>query len=295
MNPFCFLIANHCTSDGSTVSIHSRTSDGRIAEASQIFQYRIRTPGPGTNDSQIQANPHQAAFDPSGEFLFVPDRGADALYVYRVVSSHEVAQIQRLTFPPGTGPRHVTFSVVNKSRTLIYLVSELDNTIRVFTMDRFSGSSSAPEGTSSDKTLRIKQIQVASTLGPGNGRTAPDNQNLASEVAVSNDRRFVYVANRNTVSLSSDTISIYALKLRASHKPLTYLGQNATYGKIPRHFSLSNDANNRFVSVANEVSNNLIIFTRDIENGFLEDIAGNLTLGKFDRELQEGPMAVIWR
>ncbi|KAF7561369.1 hypothetical protein G7046_g2802 [Stylonectria norvegica] len=280
--------------DGSTVSLHSRHSNGRIEEAFQVIHYNLTTPGPGTNDSQIQANPHQAAFDPSGEFVFVPDRGSDALYVYRVARSNRLVQIQRFALPPGTGPRHVTFSVVNKSRTLVYLVSELDNTIRVFTMDRIRGTSSFLEAFYSDERIRIEQIQVASTLGPGDSRTAPDNHDLAAEVAVSNDRRFVYVANRNTVSLHSDTISIYKLD-EASHKPLTYLGHNATYGKIPRHFSLSNDATNQFVSVANEVSNNLIILSRNTKTGYMEKVVGNLTLGEFDTTLQVGPMAVIWR
>jgi 6-phosphogluconolactonase len=289
-------------SDGSTVSLHPRSvKDGTIGEAFQVFKYNLTQPGPGWNESQIQADPHQAIFEPSGKFMFVPDRGADFIYGYQVPSDHSgVRQVANITLPLGTGARHIGFKINDDSSTLMYVVSELDNTIRVFRLDGVDNThTETASHDSAPQTLQITLLQVASTLGPGNDRTAPQNIDMASEFAISDDGRFVYVANRNTRSENSDTIAVFAtadpVAGAGAEPPLTYLGQNATHGKIPRHFSLSNDAGNLYVAVANEVSNNVLIFKRDAQTGFLEEgILGNLTLGVFDVDLVTGPMAVVW-
>ncbi|KAH8880498.1 putative isomerase YbhE [Thozetella sp. PMI_491] len=275
--------------DGSTVSIHPLSNDGIVGEPTYVFKYNLTTPGPGEGDSQIQANPHQSIFDPSGQFIVVPDRGADLLYVYRARGARDVEKIQEITLEPGTGPRHVEFAQYG-NETFMYLVSEIDNTIRVFTFDIHGGTCKGGQVATPDITL----LQRASTLGPGSNRTEPNNKDLASEVAFSNDGRFAYVANRNTVSFDSDTLAIYAINPVRSDQHLTYLGQNKTDGKIPRHFSLSPDQKSSYVSVANEVTNDLELFARDSETGFLGNVVGNLSLGALDLNQTSGPMAVIW-
>ncbi|KAI1871623.1 hypothetical protein JX265_005609 [Neoarthrinium moseri] len=273
------------TSDGEGGVFCDISKDGRVLSVANI----LAQPGPGTNGSQIQSNPHQAVFDPSGQLMIVPDRGADRVYFYRVSSISDlgldVALAQNITLPPGSGPRHAIFQVINDRATMMYLVGELDNTIRAFLIG----------DTASSLTLNITMLQIVSTLGPGAKRTDPNNEHLASEVALSTDGRFLYVSNRNTVSYDADPIAIFALQPSDTKAPLTYLGQNSTLGKIPRHFSLSQDPENKWVAVANEVSNNILLFKRNRKSGFLEDgIVGNLTLGDFDISLERGPMAVIW-
>jgi len=227
--------------------------------------------------------------------VFVPDRGADYLYVYHVSGPHDVTQVHNITFPPGTGPRHITFKVFSHSKTFMYLVSELDNTVRVFALDGLSNTPShhARERSIPRGTLDITLLQTASTLQAGSNRTAPNNHDLAGEIAISSDGKFAYASNRNTVSYSTDTLTIYSVHPNSSEH-LVYLGRNATYGKIPRHFSLSSDFGNKYVAVANEISNNIIVLERDAETGFMKGIVGNLTLGEFDMTELKGPMAVIW-
>lgn len=65
--------------------------------------------------------------------MFVPDRGADRLYGYYVTGPYSVSQ--DVTLPPGTGPRHITFRTFDYTQTYMCPVSELDNTVRVFTLD----------------------------------------------------------------------------------------------------------------------------------------------------------------
>ncbi|KAF7180789.1 hypothetical protein CNMCM7691_010080 [Aspergillus felis] len=282
--------------DGSTVSIHPRGEDGTIKGASHVFHYTLDYPGPGTNGSQIQSNPHEAIFDPSGEFLFVADRGADRLYIYQVADPFTVTIIQTLHLEPGTGPRHMTFRTFNETRTYMYLVSELDNSVRVFTLDGVRNDEGLEFGAGGPRNLTIHLVQRISTLGANLGRTPPNNRNLASEIALSNDGQFAYAANRNTVNLDSDTVAIYSVHplLDDDRNHLTYLGYNITYGKTPRHFSLSNDPQSRFGAFGNEVTNNLVILERDVQLGFFTSIKGNLSVGKLDLTTNSGPTAVIW-
>lgn len=170
----------------------------------------------------------------------------------------------------------------------MYLVSELDNTVRVFALDGVNNDS---RGHRPHSFLSIALVQIVSTLGPGSNRSEPNNINLAAEVALSNDGMFAYVSNRNTVSYSTDTLAIYSVH-SDELEHLVYIGSTPTYGKIPRHFSLSPE--NRFIAVANEVSNNLIILERNQTSGLVNSMVGNVTLGEFDVTQNNGPMAVVW-
>jgi 6-phosphogluconolactonase (cycloisomerase 2 family) len=219
-------------------------------------------------------------------------------------SAPDVRLSLNMTLPPGTGPRHALFQVIDSHSSIMYLVSELDNTIHAFRVTKLhkvdvgegnkSGSASTvhnsgASSTNSSTSLNVKLLQTASTLGAGDNRT---------ELALSNDGRFLYVANRGTTSFASDTLTIFAVdgSLSSTSTPITYLGSSLTQGKIPRYFSLSKDAENSCVAVANEVINNILVFKRDFKTGFVDDstVVGNLTIGKFDTSLSAGPMAVIW-
>ncbi|KAF5695395.1 hypothetical protein FDENT_478 [Fusarium denticulatum] len=235
--------------DGSTVSIFPLTSPGNFGHVANVFHYNLTHPGPGTGDSQEIANPHAAIFSPCGNIMAVPDRGADRVYIYQVRDAKHVEKIRTITLLPGTGPRHIVFSQVSKEKTIMFLVSELDNTVNVFSLEN---------GTR------------ASTLDDSSKRTKPNNVDLASELSLSHDKRFLY-----------------------SKKPLQFLGLNSTYGKIPRHFSLSPDSRNQFLAVANQVTNDLFILKRDFKTGFLDGIVGNYSFGKLDLTTKVGPMASL--
>jgi 6-phosphogluconolactonase (cycloisomerase 2 family) len=225
--------------------------------------------------------------------MAVPDRGADRVYIYQVRDAKHVEQIRTIALLPGTGPRHIVFSQVSKEKTLMFLVSELDNTVKVFSLENATVSHHGKQP-DLNKTLRITHIQRASTLDDSSKRTKPNNIDLASELSVSHDKRFLYVSNRNTESADKlDTIAVYSLN-EYSKKPLQFLGLNSTYGKIPRHFSLSLDTRNEFLAVANQVTNDLFILKRDFRTGFLDGIVGNYSFGKLDLTTRVGPVAVIW-
>lgn len=255
------------------MSIHPLSPSGVISNATSIFRYTLATPGPGANDSQIISNPHSATFTPSGKHLFVAYRGADRVYGYRV-NGRAVDQFANITLELGTGPRHLLFHELNVTRTIMYLVSEIDNTVRVFALDG----------------EEITLLQRVSTLQAGDERTLPTNDNLASELALSSDGRFLCATNRITTNLDPDSIAIYSV---SDGHHLEFLGLNSTYGKIPRDFALSPDT--QYAAVANQVSNNLIIMERDTRTGFFGAVLGNISFGAFDLSTTLGPVAVVWK
>ncbi|KAI9152306.1 6-phosphogluconolactonase [Paramyrothecium foliicola] len=276
--------------DGSTVSVFPVAEDGAIQEASHVFQHRLASPGPGAGTSQIQSNPHQAEFDPSNEYFFVPDKGGDVIYVYQVSDSGQVSQVLNVTVPLGTGPRHLKFTVVGPTRSLLYVVNELANTLAVFAVDGVNNTKRRKES-----TLEVTLIQTVSTLEPGSDPTPPSNIRTAAEVAITSDRRFVYVSNRWAASPENDTFAIYSLNEAHETTPLRYLGTRSTEGKVPRHFSISNDSKNKYVAVTNQLSNNLVIIERNTNSGSLGKVVGSLALGDYDQTGLLGPQAVIWR
>ena len=273
------------------MSVFPLTSHGRLGHATNIFSYNLTKPGPASGDSQEMANPHAVVFSPCGNIMAVPDRGADRVYIYQVHSTNHVERIRTMTLPPGTGPRHVLFSKVKNGKTTMFLISELDNTINAFS---FAYGNHGNKPLDLNETLHISHLQRVSTLDATGRRTKPTNADVASELAVSHDGRFLYASNRNTESVEkADTIAIYSLDADAT-KPLRFLDLNSTHGKIPRHFSLSSDAQNRFIAVANQVTNDLFIFNRNLKTGFLEEVAGYYSFGKLDLTTKVGPMSVIW-
>ncbi|KAF5027059.1 hypothetical protein F66182_828 [Fusarium sp. NRRL 66182] len=282
------LLTSNPLSDGSTAAVFPLTSPGSIGDPSHIFQYNLTRPGPGLGTSQIRSNPHAAMFDPSGDILAVPDKGADRLYLYQVHSSQNVEMIRNMTLLPGTGPRHLLFSERSPRKTLMFVVAELDNTINVFSLDH------PRKSTDLKKTLKVTHLQSLSTLSDSTVRTEPTGNKTAAEIALSHDERFLYVTNRNPAEIDNiDTLAIYSANLD-SNRPLKFMGLNSTYGKIPRHFSLSPDSNSKFAAIAHQTSNNLFVLERDSRTGFFTRVVGNLSFGQQDLTTRVGPVAVIW-
>lgn len=66
-------------------------------------------PGP-VPDRQDVPHLHHTIVDPSGEFIVVPDLGADLLRVYKLsADSIEWTELPPQKAPAGSGPRHGVF------------------------------------------------------------------------------------------------------------------------------------------------------------------------------------------
>lgn len=127
-------------------------------------------PQPGVDPIRQNApHPHEAFLDPTGQFLLVPDLGADLVRVFLLDGETlERTAVAPLVAAPGSGPRHGVF-LVTETNTFLYLVSELTSTITVYDVLY-----------NQDKTLGFNEVYITSIYGEGastpKGATASEIQ-----------------------------------------------------------------------------------------------------------------------
>ncbi|KAE8207832.1 hypothetical protein CF327_g7245 [Tilletia walkeri] len=258
----CLLSADYTAG---SVSIHPlRSSDGYFEDDKPVQTFQLNGSGPITS-RQDHSYAHQAILDPSGQFVYVADLGADQIHIISVPNEEQGTDdctnfklVQpSINLPAGSGPRHLTFHTCPLTRkTNIYLASELSNTITAFTQNPHTG--------------QLEQVgQPLLVLPPGteySGYTE-DAPNVG-EVAVTPDGRFVLVSTRNSPDGVEDHIALFRRCELTGE--LSWLEWYSTEGKTVRHFSLSTDAEAKFVLAANQGSGSAIIFSRDLQTGALK-------------------------
>src|SRR5205823_4389237 len=127
--------------------------DGHVGEASSLIK-DVGTLGP-SKDRQEAPHAHWIETSAHNRFAYVADLGLDRVLIYRfdaatgTLSSGETAPAAAgsskdgtgspitndffsATLAPGTGPRHVAFSV---DGNFMYVLGELDSTVTVFAND----------------------------------------------------------------------------------------------------------------------------------------------------------------
>jgi len=94
------VVTNHL---GATVVRLPRAADGGLLPVAQSLLFD-GTPGPHRVEQQ-QSKPHFAAFDPSGRWLLVPDKGLDRVFTLGWDGT-QLRHAQALVAREGAGPRH---------------------------------------------------------------------------------------------------------------------------------------------------------------------------------------------
>lgn len=142
----------HLLSAGSAFANWDVTDPAAIALIkSEVFELEE----PGTDPVRQEApHPHQATIDPTGQYILVPDLGADLVRVYAVGDDLSLTPVEPLATPAGSGPRHGAFVVTGDS-TFFYLVTELGNTILGYSVTYREGF------------LVFQQVYESSTHGKG--------------------------------------------------------------------------------------------------------------------------------
>ena len=234
------IVANHVVRDGVKSGIASLPigKDGRLSSPVDVVAFdgaigphRVEQPFP---------KPHQVEFDRSGRYIVVPDKGCDRVLVYSLDAAGKLHQLPGATAPARetSGPRHIAFHPGNR---LAYLINELDSTICCYRFDPATGD--------------IRPFQIVSSLPDsftGNSR--------GSEIAVSDDGRYVYASNRG-----HDSIALFAID--ATSGRLSAVDWVPSMGKTPRFFTLSTDGGALFV--ANEEGHNIVRYAVDRQSGRL--------------------------
>jgi len=204
---------------------------------------------------QEKPHVHATVFSPDNKFLFVPDLGIDKVMVYAFnAGSGKLDPQEPVTTPPGAGPRHFTFHPNGK---FAYLAEELTADVSAYTYE--------------DGTLTF--IQRISALPEGFS-----GNKSGADLHVSPDGRFLYASNRGT----SNNIAIFSIDKRSGK--LTPVGHQSTLGEIPRNFNF--DPSGNFLLVANQNSDNIVIFKRNAKTGMLEDTGKRIEVGK--------PVCIKW-
>jgi 6-phosphogluconolactonase (cycloisomerase 2 family) len=180
------------------------------------------------------------AFDPRERFCLVPDKGLDAVFVFRVDANGKLvpAAPPSVATRPGAGPRHAAF---HPTGPFAYVLNELDSTFTTYRFDADTGG--------------LEPRQTVTTLPPGwSGR------NTTSEVAVAPSGRFVYVSNRG-----HDSVAIFAVEPGTG--TLAPVGWEPTRGKTPRFIGL--DPAGAMLYAANQDSDTIVAFRVNRQSGTL--------------------------
>jgi 6-phosphogluconolactonase len=239
------IVANHITSTVAVLPVGADGTLGPISDlatlAGTIGPHRVEQPFP---------KPHQVEFDPSGQFIAVPDKGLDCTFVFRLdAAAGKLVRVDtKATDREGAGPRHINF---HPTRPFAYVVNELNSSVTVMAFDTRTGA--------------LTPIQVLSTL--------PDTyvaNSRAAEIAVSRDGRFVYASNRG-----HDSVVTFAIDERTGR--LTTVGWTPSGGKTPRFMTLAPDG--RFLYVANEESDSIVAFSVEARSGALKPTGDTVKTG----------------
>lgn len=230
---------------GGSLSVFGRNTDGTLSDLKQKIQHI------GSSISlnrQAEPHVHQVIISKDNRFLFANDLGTDnvTVYKYNPDAVHEIlTPWDTLAVKPGSGPRHTTFS---RNGKLAYLVQELDGTVSVLSL----------------KNGKLNLLQEITLMGDSAQKA------WAADIHLSPDGRFLYATNRGPVN---NITCFYVLP----DGKLENLFQVSTRGDCPRNFAISPDG--KFLLVAHQYSNNIVLFKRDVKTGTLTDTGERIDVG----------------
>jgi len=222
---------------GNVLAVRLNT-DGSLSVAdTQVIQHEGSSV---VKERQEKPHVHAAVLSLDDRYLLVPDLGTDKVYQYRVNATQkqilEPSDIPFLAVKPGGGPRHLAFHPNGK---YAYLVLELDGS--VVALDYHDG--------------KLEAKQTISMVTPDfKGRLS------GADIHVSPDGKFLYASNRG----DANEIAIYSINKKGR---LTLINRQSVLGKMPRNFVI--DPTGRFLLVANQVTNEIVVFKRDNKTGLL--------------------------
>lgn len=231
-----YVIASNYTDAG--ISVFKCNTDGSILPYTELIKFEGNSIISGRQDN---SHIHSCNFSPDGKYIFAPDLGTDKIRVFGFDNENLLTEIDSLTVDTdkGSGPRHFTF---HTTKPFAYCVEELSGTVSFYTYQ--------------DNKLVFKSRY--------NSYEKHETEYASSDLHISPNGKFLYVANRQ----DENSISIFGIN--QINGELTLKAHQSTYGKIPRSFVI--DPSGNYLIVANQVSNELVVFKRNLETGLLTKI-----------------------
>jgi 6-phosphogluconolactonase len=238
------IIGNY---SGGSLAVYGRQEDGSLTEAKQVIQHTGKSIDP--EKRQESAHVHQVIFSPDQKHLIVNDLGEDHIYIYNYapLAEKQVLTIKNvIKVPAGSGPRHLTFSPNGK---FAYLAHEFTGKITAFVY----------------ANGRLKRIQEVGTVASDfKGRID------AADIHVSPDGKFLYQSNRGDIN----AISVFNILPTGR---LSVASTTSTLGIGPRNFAI--DPSGKFLLVANQRTDEVVIFNRNDVTGALTDAGQRIKVG----------------
>jgi len=233
---------------GSVLAVHLNHDGSFLEDNLQTIKHE----GSSVNkDRQEKPHVHSVVLSSDDRHLLVPDLGTDKVYQYRVDTKQRHALIPMdvpfLAVNPGGGPRHLTFHPNGKHA---YLVLELEGA--VMALDYSEGK------LTSKQTISMVSSDFKGRVSGADIHTSPDG-------------KFLYASNRGDVN----EIAIYSIDRNGM---LTLIGRQSVLGKTPRNFVI--DPTGNFLLVANQNTNEIIIFKRDVKSGLLTPTGKKIEVDK---------------
>jgi 6-phosphogluconolactonase len=231
----------YCANFGGPTAVAVPIIDGVL----QPIQAVMTTEGTGPHRRQTKPHPHGVTLDPSGQFLLVPDMGADRVFVYRVEGQGLVPH-GHTQCSAGCGPRFVLFGKDGSA----YMVAELSAEVFHYRWDDQSGTLTM--------IARIALDDPSSTHSPG-----------AAAFGISSDGRFLYVSNRG-----SHDMQVFSVD--AETGSLTEVQRISSGGEKPWGLGLS--ACGGWMLVANQADDCVVSFAIDPDTGKLSPSGHSLKI-----------------
>jgi 6-phosphogluconolactonase len=220
--------------------------------------------------------PHQTILDEreDGTSAIVCDMRSNEVRVhnvefYNATAGELMAPLATLQMADGAGPRH---SVLGANGDVVYIANENGNTVTVASYNPLTGALSEVQTLD---TLRDEDV-FNPPLDP-NG--AYPQQMAASSIVLDPSGGYVIVSNRDLRDLGGaqgrDTVAVY--KISPSDGTLELTQHMWTGGQFPRHIGF--DPSGSFLYAANQLSNNIVAFSFDVETGKLSPAGAEASVG----------------
>lgn len=180
---------------------------------------------------------HYISISSNNKFLFAIDLGIDMLIAYEIISNginFELKEFCSHKFPNNSAPRHL----VNLN-SVLYVITENSCELYQFEFSEING---------------FKIINTISLL-PTN--TIVNANTTGCAIKISKDHKFIYTSIRG-----HNSISVFKIGLS-----LELIQNISCFGITPRDIFLDNTET--FLLCANQNSNSISIFNRDIKTGYL--------------------------
>lgn len=238
------VVSNHI---GGSLAVMNVAEDGSLGSINQLV--KLEGPLGPHRVEQPFAKPHFNPFDPSGQFVLVPDKGLDRVFSFKFDNGKLYPADQPyVTSREGAGPRHLAF---HPKAGFAYVVNELDSSVTAYRFDGHTGA--------------LSPIQVLPSLPAtftGNSR--------ASEIEIDRSGRFLYASNRGY-----DSVAVFVIDQGTGLlSPVEFM---PTDGKTPRFFTLT--PNQRFLFALNEDSDTIISMAKDAKTGALSKTGFTVSTG----------------